>query len=79
MDVILCETAQIAYHGFPSGEGYRMSIPPSTIKVTKVEPCGDGKVCITMELVVDVNRMAEVSGQMMRTAVAQMKTAKKKK
>lgn len=56
------------------------SFPPSTIKVTSVDPCGDGKVCITMELVVDVNRMAEVSGEMMRTAVKQMKnTAAKKK
>jgi hypothetical protein len=55
------------------------NIPPSTIKVTHVEPCGEGKVCITMELVVDVNRMAEVSGEMMRTAVSQMKSAAKKK
>jgi hypothetical protein len=55
------------------------SIPPSTIKVTRVEPCGEGKVCITMELVVDVNRMAEVSGEMMRTAVSQMKSAARKK
>ena len=57
------------------------SFPPSTITVSKVEPCGDGKVCITMELVVDVHRMAEVSGAMMQTAVKQMKTiaAKKKK
>lgn len=55
------------------------SIPPSTIKVTRVEPCGEGKVCITMELVVDVNRMAEVSGEMMRTAVSQMKSVARKK
>lgn len=51
------------------------SFPPSTIKVTTVEPCGDGKVCITMELIVDVHRMAEVSGAMMQTAVKQMKSA----
>ena len=56
-----------------------MSFPPSTIKVTHVEPCGDGKVCITMELVVDVHRMAEVSGEMMQTAVKQMKSAAVKK
>ena len=56
------------------------TVPPSTIKVTTVEPCGEGKVCITMELVVDVHRMAEVSSAMMQTAVKQMKsTAKKKK
>jgi len=57
------------------------SFPPSTIKVTNVEPCADGKVCITMQLTVDVHRMAEVSGAMMQTAVRQMKSsaAKKKK
>ena len=57
------------------------SFPPSTIKVTHVEACADGKVCITMQLVVDVHRMAEVSGAMMQTAVKQMKAegAKKKK
>jgi hypothetical protein len=55
------------------------TIPPSTIKVTTVEPCGDGKVCITMELVVDVHRMAEVSSAMMQTAVKQLKTAAPKK
>lgn len=56
------------------------SFPPSTIKVTTVEPCGDGKVCITMQLVVDVHRLAEVSGEMMQTAVKQMKnTAAKRK
>ncbi len=57
------------------------SFPPSTINVTNVEPCGDGKVCITMQLVVDVHRLAEVSGAMMQTAVKQMKaqSARKKK
>lgn len=57
------------------------SFPPSTIKVTGIEPCGDGKVCIAMELVVDVHRLAEVSGDLMQTAVKQMKAqgAKKKK
>ncbi len=57
------------------------NFPATTIKVTDVQPCGTDKVCITMELVVDVNRMAEVSGEMMRTAVSQMKsaTARKKK
>jgi len=55
------------------------SFPPSTIKVTTVEPCGEGKVCITMELVVDVHRLAEVSGDLMQTAVKQMKSGRKKK
>ena len=55
------------------------TIPATTIKVTSVEPAGDTKVRITMELCVDVNRMAEVSGEMMRSAVAQMKAQKSKK
>jgi len=59
------------------------SFPPSTIKVTGIEPCGEGKVCIAMELVVDVHRLAEVSGELMQTAVKQMKNqgagAKRKK
>jgi hypothetical protein len=55
------------------------SFPPSTIKVTNIEPCGEGKVCITMQLVVDVHRMAEVSGAMMQSAVKQMKSESRKK
>ena len=55
------------------------SFPPSTIKVTGIEPCGDGKVCIAMELVVDVHRLAEVSGDLMQTAVKQMKAGSAKK
>ena len=55
------------------------TIPATTIKVTRIVPCETDKVCITMELVVDVKRMAEVSGEMMRTAVKQMKTAAAKK
>ena len=52
--------------------------PATTVKVTSVEPCGDTKVCITMELVVDVHRMAEVGSEMLRAAVAQIKNEKKK-
>jgi hypothetical protein len=55
------------------------SFPATTIKVKNIELCGDAKVCITMEMVVDVHRLAEVSGELMRTAVKQMKTDKKKK
>lgn len=55
------------------------SFPSTTIKVKTIEPCGETKVCITMEMVVDVHRLAEVSGEMMRTAVRQMKSDKKKK
>jgi hypothetical protein len=46
--------------------------PATTIKVTNIETCGEAKVCITMQLVVDVNRLAEVSSDLMHTAVAQI-------
>jgi hypothetical protein len=46
--------------------------PATTVKVTNIEPCGPAQVCITMQLVVDVNRLAEVSSDLMHTAVAQI-------
>jgi hypothetical protein len=55
------------------------TVPATTIKVTRIEPAGETKVLIVMELCVDVNRMAEVSGEMMRSAVAQMSAQKNKK
>jgi hypothetical protein len=55
------------------------SFPATTIKITNIELCGESKVCITMEMVVDVHRLADISGELMRTAVKQMKTDKKKK
>jgi hypothetical protein len=42
--------------------------PPSTVKVTHVEPCGDAKVCVTLEVVVDAHRMADVAGKMLSVA-----------
>jgi len=55
------------------------SFPATTIKVTHIEPRGDSKVSITMEMVVDVHRLADVSGELMRTAVKQMKSEKNDK
>jgi hypothetical protein len=52
--------------------------PDSTIKVTAITPCGDNKVCITMELVVDVHRMAEVSSTLLQVAAKGAATKKKK-
>jgi len=54
-----------------------MSQPASTVKVTSIEPCGDNKVCISMELVVDVHRLADISSKML--SVAAKGVAKKKK
>jgi hypothetical protein len=55
-----------------------MNTPSSTVKVTSITPCGDNKVCITMELVVDVHRMAEVGSSLLHVA-AKGAAAKKKK
>jgi hypothetical protein len=43
-------------------------IAASTVKVTAVEPCGDNKVRISVELVVDVHRLAEISSSMLSVA-----------
>ena len=54
----------------------------TTIKVVSVEPDGEGKVRIIMELIADVHRLADVGSDMLRTAMAQVKAdqkAKKKK
>ena len=42
--------------------------PHSTVKVTDIQPCGENKVRITVELVVDVHRLAEVSSSMLQVA-----------
>jgi hypothetical protein len=53
------------------------TLPPSTVKVVSVQPCGDTRVCVTLELMVDVHRMAEIGGEML--AVAANGVLKKKK
>jgi hypothetical protein len=53
--------------------------PATTVKVTSVEPCGGTKVCITMEMVVDVHRLAEVGSEMLHAAIAQIKAGNAKK
>ena len=58
--------------------GTMNNFPATTIKVTHIEPLAESKVCITMEMVVDVHRLAEISGEMMRTAVKQMGSEKRK-
>jgi hypothetical protein len=55
-----------------------MSRPASTVRVTSIEPCGDQKVRITMEMVVDVHRLVEISGQMLSVAAKGAATKKKK-
>ena len=47
--------------------------PATTIKVVSVEPCGDAKVRILIEMIADTNRLAEVSSELLRTSVGQLK------
>jgi hypothetical protein len=54
------------------------SFPASTIKVTDIQPCGEGKVCITMQMVVDVHRLADVGSEMLHVAAKASTAAKKK-
>ena len=44
------------------------NFPATTIKITNLEPLGESKVCITMEMVVDVHRLAEVSSTLLQVA-----------
>ena len=51
--------------------------PASTIRITKIEPHGEDKVRLTIEVLVDVHRMVEDGGKML--SVAARGAAKKKK
>jgi|GEM_PF-2609933 len=51
--------------------------PASTIKITAIEPHGEDKVRITLDVLVDVHRMVEIGGKML--SVAARGAAKKKK
>ena len=51
--------------------------PPSTIRVIKYEPVSPTEVRITMEMVVDVNRLADVCSGLIHTAVDQIAHSKK--
>jgi hypothetical protein len=51
--------------------------PPSTIRVVKTEPISPTEVRITMEMIVDVGRLAEVCGGLLHTAVDQIANTRK--
>ena len=48
-----------------------MASPATTIKVVSLEPHGETKVRIMMEMIVDVHRLAEVGSELLHAAVAQ--------
>ncbi len=45
------------------------AFPETTVRVTAIEPISENKVRITLEMVVDMNRLAEVSSEMLRATV----------
>jgi hypothetical protein len=45
------------------------AFPATTVRVTAIEPSNDTKVRITLEMIVDVNRLAEVSSELLRATV----------
>jgi hypothetical protein len=53
--------------------------PATTVRVTSVVPDQDSRVRITLELTVDVNHLADVSGQLFKTAVKRIGVAKRKR
>ena len=56
------------------------AFPATIVRVTALEPAGETKVRITMEMLVDVHRLAEVGSELLHAAVAEAKseTGKKK-
>jgi hypothetical protein len=48
-------------------------LPPTTVRVVSIEPCGETKVCIKMLMTVDVHRLAEVGSDMLHASIAHMK------
>ena len=55
------------------------AFPETTTRVTAIEPAGESKVRITVELIVDVNRLAEVSSDLLQASIKHTKTLQKKK
>jgi len=43
--------------------------PATTVRITGIEPAGTAKVRISLELIVDVNRLADVSGELLSAVV----------
>ena len=48
--------------------------PATKVKVVSIEPFGDTKVRIMMEMIADVNRLAEVGSEMLHAAIEHMKS-----
>ena len=55
------------------------AFPATTVRVTAIEPAGDTKVRITVEMLVDVHRLAEVGGAMLSASVKKIGNAQRSK
>ena len=55
------------------------AFPATTVRVTAIEPATDSKVRITLEMIVDVNRLAEVSSELLRATVKRPARVSEKK
>ena len=56
-----------------------MSFPATTVRVTGIEPAGDTKVLIKLEMLVDVHRLAEVGSEMLHAAIKRVQSEAGKK
>jgi hypothetical protein len=55
------------------------AFPETTVRVTGVEPVGETKVRITIQVLVDVHRLAEVGSDFLHASIKQTKAARKNK
>ena len=55
------------------------AFPETTVRVTAIEPARESKVRITVELIVDVHRLAEVGSDLLHASIKHTKTPQKKK
>ncbi|HEX4106123.1 MAG TPA: hypothetical protein VHX92_07815 [Rhizomicrobium sp.] len=56
-----------------------MSFPATTVRVTGIEPAGETKVRIQLEMLVDVHRLAEVGSELLHASVKRVKSDTKKR
>ncbi|HEV7960797.1 MAG TPA: hypothetical protein VGP01_07170 [Rhizomicrobium sp.] len=55
------------------------AFPATTVRVIGIEPAGETKVLIKLEMLVDVHRLAEVGSEMLHAAVKRARADTRKK
>ena len=53
-------------------------VPPSTVRVIKHEAISPSEVRITMEMIVNVHRLTEVTSELLQTATRQVSPDRKR-